>query len=327
MEYWRGGGASPVWFFADPLRSDLELVDPRSRRDVVRYRWAAASRPELRGTRPLGVDWYRLQPPGWIAGEGWSLTPETGGLARATGAGPGERPIEALVRRRTGPMHLVVGGRHLGNPGDPDGELELTIDGVLVDRWRLTVAERNFLRFIDVPGLAAGPGHYARLLIASRTLSDDARHAEVAIRQFDIQPATELIVGFGEGWHEEEYDADTGLGWRWTSERSVLRVEGPLATVRVTLRGESPRKYFAAPPTVKVVAGGRTLGEFHPNADFEWSVDVPADAWGASGGAIAIETDPVYLPGQVEGTSDERHLGLRLYETRIATVGPVIDSR
>ncbi len=327
MDYWKGGGTAPVWFFADPLRSDLDLIDPRSRRDVVRYRWAIASRPELRGTRPLGVDWYRLQPPGWIAGEGWSLTPETGGLTRATGAGPTDRPIEALVRRRPGPMHLVVGGRHLGDPGDPDGELELSIDGVVLDHWRLTVAERNFLRFIDVPGLAAGPGQYARLRIASRTASDDARSAEVAIRQFDIQPATDVIVGFGEGWHEAEAVPAIGLQWRWTSERSVLRLKGPPVAVRVMLRGQSPLKYFAVPPTVTIVAGGRTLAKFHPSADFEWSVDVPADAWVASGGAIAIETDPVYLPGPAEGTGDERHLGLRLYDTRVTTVGPAIDSR
>jgi hypothetical protein len=222
---------------------------------------------------------------------------------------------------------LVIGGRHLGNPGDPDSEFELAIDGVLVDRWRLAVAERNFLRFVDLPGLAESPGRYARLLVASRSASGDARRAAVAVRQFDIQSASELIVGFGEGWHEEEFAPESGQRWRWTSERSVLRVKGPPTAVRVTLRGESPLKYFAAPPTVKVVAGGRILGELHPNADFEWSVDVPADAWRASGGAIAIETAPVYLPGQVEGTSDERHLGLRLYETRVTTVGPLIDSR
>jgi len=34
-------------------------------------------------------------------------------------------------------------------------------------------------------------------------------------------------------------------------------------------------------------------------------------------GAIVIETDRVYLPGVAEGTADERHLGLRLYECRV----------
>ena len=129
VDYWRGGGTAPVWFFADERRTDLALIDPQSRHDVVRYRWTVEQRPELGGTRPLGVDWYRLPVPGWFAGQGWSLTPETGGITQATAMGPDHRPIEAFVRRRPGPFHLVVGGRHLGNDGDADAELELAVDG------------------------------------------------------------------------------------------------------------------------------------------------------------------------------------------------------
>ena len=57
----------------------------------------------------------------------------------ATGVGPDARPIEAWVRRRPEPLHLVVGGRHLGEPGDPDAEFELAVDGEVLDRWTLTV--------------------------------------------------------------------------------------------------------------------------------------------------------------------------------------------
>jgi hypothetical protein len=235
------------------------------------------------------------------------------------------------VHRRSEPLHLLVGTRHLGDAGDPAAEFELVVDGVLVDRWRLSVIERNALRFVDLPqGLPARtqPGQpseradYARLLIASRTADGDSRRAAVAVRQFDVQPATRIIFGFGEGWHEEEYAPQTGLRWRWTSERSILRVKGPPRALRLTIRGESPLKYVDAPPLVRVVAGGRVIGEFRPAADFEWSVVVPAAAWQASAGAIAIETDLVYLPGPAEGTNDARHLGLRLYETRLDTLEP-----
>jgi hypothetical protein len=321
VEYWRGGGAGAAWFFADPNRTDLALIDPQSRQDVTRYRWRAGDRPELAGTRPLGVDWYRLTPPGWFAGEGWSLTPETGGIASATGTGPDRRPIEAWVRRRTEPLHLVVGGRHLGNPGDPAAEFELAIDGVVVDRWRLPVEERNFLRFGDLPaGLAPGSDPFARLVIVSR--SADGRPAPVAIRQFDVQPASRIVYGFGEGWHEEEFEFASGRRWRWTSERSVLRLKGPSQPVTLTIRGESPLRYQGVAPTVKVVAGGRTVGEFAPGADFEWSVVVPGEAWAASAGAVAIETDRAYLPGAAEGTGDTRRLGLRLFEIRLDPVVP-----
>ncbi|MBI4263868.1 MAG: DUF2723 domain-containing protein [Acidobacteria bacterium] len=321
-EYWKNGGDAPIWFFADPRRTDLALIDPRSRLDVARYEWSAADRPELSGARPIGAEWYRLARPGWFAGQGWSLTPETGGLARATAMGPDHRSIEAWVRPRPGPLHLVVGGRHLGERGDPSAELELSFEGVVRDRWTLSVEDRNFLRFLDLPG-GTGPGEgYARLTIASRSAPGDGRRAAVAVRQFDIQSADDMVYGFGEGWHEEEYDPPSGRRWRWTSERSVVRIKGPRGGVRLTLRGESPLRYFDAPPTVRVTAAGRVVDFFQPAADFEWSVTGPADDVDRAGGAIAIEVDRVYLPGRAEGTPDERRLGLRLYETRVNPVSP-----
>jgi hypothetical protein len=322
VAYWKDGGTAPVWFLADPLRSDLALIDPQARLDVVRYRWAVADRPELGGTRPTGADWYWIAPPGWFAGEGWSLTPETGGLARMAAAGPDHRPIEAWVRRRPGPLHLLVGGRHLGERGDPAAEFDLTLDGVVRDRWTLTVDERNFLRFLDIPeGIAPGTG-YARLAIASRSAGGDRRRAPVGVRQFDIQSADQMVYAFGEGWHEDELDAITGRRWRWTSERSVLRVKGATGAIRITMRGESPLRYFDVSPAVRITAAGRVIAQFRPDADFEWTVTVPADDVVRAAGAIAVETDPVYLPGPAEGTADERRLGLRVYECRVYPVTP-----
>jgi hypothetical protein len=321
VEYWRKGGSAPVWFLADARRTDLALIDPQSRTDVVRYRWNVERRPELGGTRPLGVDWYRLGVPGWFAGQGWSLTPETGGITQATSAGPDHRPIEAWVRRRPGPFHLVVGARHLGNPGDADADVTLSIDGRPIDHWPVPFAARNALRFVDLPQGIAGAGPFALLTLASRSV-DPGKSAPVAIRQFDIQPSTQLVAAFAEGWHEAEYAVDTGLTWRWTSERSVIRIKGPAQPVRLDIRGESPLRYFDRAPTVKITAGDLTLAQFRPDTDFEWRVTVPADAMTTSGGAVAIETDRVYLPGKVEGTSDERHLGLRIYDLRINGVSP-----
>ena len=321
VQFWREGGSGPVWFFADPKRTDLALIDPQSRRNVLRYRWPAADRPELSGTRPLGVDWYQFQEPGWFAGEGWSLTPETGGIAQASNAGPDHRAIEAWIRRRNEPMRLMVGGRHLGNPADPDAQFELAIDGVVIDRWRLAYAERNFLRFLDLPAGIPGPGSYGTVTIRSRSL-DASRPAATAIRQFDAQDASTLMVGFGEGWYEDEYAPESGLRWRWSSRRSVLRLRGTPAPVRITLRGESPLKYVSTIPTVHIRAGDRVLGELRPSSDFEWTVDVPVDAWVQSGGDIAVETDQIYFPGAAEGTADERQLGLRLFECRVDPVSP-----
>ena len=318
--YWEKGGTKPIWFLADARRTDLALIDPAARLDVVRYRWPVSGRPELSGTRPLGVDWYRIAPPGWFATEGWSLTPETGGLARATATRPDSRKITAWVRRRAEPLHLVVAGRHLGVPDDPPAEFELALDGVVRDRWTATVDARNFLRFVDIPeGTGAGTG-YVPLTISSRAPGGAERRAPVGVEQFDIQPASRLIHAYAEGWHEEEYDPITGRRWRWTSERAVVRVKGATGAVALACRGESPLRYFDAPPGVRIMAGTNVVARFEPDADFEWNVTISANDVSRADGAIAIETDRVYLPGAAEGSADARHLGLRIYDCRVSPV-------
>jgi hypothetical protein len=324
VEYWRGGGRGTVWFLADPKRTDLALIDPQNRRDVTRYRWAVAGHPVLSGTRPLAADWYRIAPPGWFVGEGWGLTPETGGVAQSTGTGVDRKPIEGYVRRRPGPMHLLIGGRHFSAAGDPPVIFTASIDGTTLETW--TVEPRpggaTFLRFLELPGgLPPGSNDYVHLIITAHAEPASRPTPPVAIRQFDIQSSSTLIYGFGEGWHEAEYDNATGLSWRWTSGRSVLRIAPPQDVV-IRLRGESPLKYFREVPTVKIRAGDRIVGELRPDADFEWAVQVAADAIRNGEGAIEIETDRIYLPGQAEGTPDARQLGLRLFEIVVHPVTP-----
>ena len=327
VDYWVGGGRDPVWFFADPRRTDLALIDPQSRRVggpgtlTTEYRWSVGNHTELGGVRPIGADWYRFNNvPGWFAAEGWALTPETGGLAKATTMGVDREPIDAYVRRGRGPMHLVVGVRHLGHSGEPATVFELKIDGAVIERWTLDPARGlNDLRFVDLPqGLPSGPGELAHLSITARSAVAGRPTSEVAVRQFDIQPADTLIWGFGEGWHEAEYETASGLRWRWTSERSVLRVATD-KNVRLELRGQSPLLYVDTPPRVRVTAGGRQIAELRPDGDFTWRVEVAAEDVARSGGAIAIETDRVYLPGEAEGTADARRLGLRLFDVHVNT--------
>jgi hypothetical protein len=199
-------------------------------------------------------------------------------------------------------------------------DFALTIDGAAVASWRFTpdASRLNFLHFFEVPsGVPAGDGRYARLTVAA-TPADGGAMPEVAIRQFDLQPLGDLMYGFDDGWHEDEYENATGLRWRWTSGHAVLRIFAPRNAV-LRLRGESPMKYFDAPPTVRVTMDGMTLGTLQPSDDFTWQVAVPADAGERR---IVLDTDRVYRPGDAEGTADARELGLRLFEIAVNPVAP-----
>jgi hypothetical protein len=282
---------------------------------VVRYRWQVERRPELSGTRPAAVDWYRLRPPGWFLGEGWSLTPEVGGLTEATGTGPDRQPIRGYVRRLSGPMHAVVGGRYLGSEADPPVSMEMRLDGSAIDRWTVTSTEPAFVRFVELPaGVPGRAGDYATLAIhAQPSQPSGASPRPVAIRRFDIQPVLNPVFGFGAGWHEEEYDGATGLRWRWTSDRAVLRVRGVQRAIRVRLRGESPLRYFEAAPTLRLSAGGRVIETLQPSADWVWNVVVPPDVLAEGGGDLVLDTNRVFVPAEIEGSPDTRRLGLRVF--------------
>src|SRR6185503_9759452 len=39
VKYWKEGHTAPLWFLADPIRSDLSLVDPASLKDSTLYTW------------------------------------------------------------------------------------------------------------------------------------------------------------------------------------------------------------------------------------------------------------------------------------------------
>jgi hypothetical protein len=309
VRYWRDGHTQPLWFLADPRRSDLALVDPRSRTDYSDFAWRFSSLSEIGGMRPLAVTWYRMPAPGWVAEEGWALTPETAGIARVMGRGPSLAPITAWVRRRREPARLLIGGRHLGAVTDPSAAFSVAIDGAPAARWESPPG--FFLHQFDLPAgiLAAGAGPFARLTVESSSASGGS--ATTAIEQFDVQSRGSLMWAYGEGWHEAEYNPSLGV-WRWTSDRSTLRVIDATSPVIVTLRVESPSRYFDQPPRVRLSAGDRVLGDVVFSDRELWTVNVPVDALQASGGRLTIETDRTFVPAERAGVPDHRRLGLRV---------------
>jgi hypothetical protein len=315
VRYWREGHSRPLWFLADPRRSDLALVDPKSRTDYSAFAWRFSSLSEIGGMRPLAVTWYRMPAPGWFAEEGWALTPETAGIARASGHGPSLGPITTWVRRRKEPARLLIGGRHLGATTDPTAVFKVAIDGAPAARWESPAG--FFLHEFDLPAgtLATGDGPFARLTVQSSSSAGGS--VPTAIEQFDLQSRGSLMWAYGEGWHEAEYNPSLGV-WRWTSDRSTLRVIDAVSPVAVTLRVEPPSRYFDEPPRVRLTAGDRVLGEVVFSDRELWTVNVPVDALQISGGRLTIETDRTFVPAERGGATDQRRLGLRVFGVSVA---------
>jgi len=312
--HWQSGADAPVWFLADPRRTDLALIDPQARLDVEPFGWGITSRSMLGGMRPADVAWYRLAPPGWLLAEGWSLTPETAGMARLMGRGPHLAPIHAAVRRRGESARLLVGGRHLGGEGDPPVTFAIAVDGRPLDTWPQPPG--FFLRVVDVPaGALAGDGPFADLTIASTAAGGAV--VSTAIEQFDLQSPGVTMWAFGRGFHEPELDNQRALAWRWMSEEAVLEVPQTAGDVTLVLQGESPRTYFDTPSTLEVWSGEARLARVELAADFTVRLGVLASRLQAGAGTLRLTTTQTFAPADRGPSGDRRRLGLRLFAVRL----------
>ena len=314
VKYWNGGGRAPVWFVVDPARAAIDLVQHG---DPERFRWTVPYPVLLSGTRPSEMDWYRVDRAEWYVGEGWSLTPEAAGVAGADRRGPSLAPIEGWVHRGVLGGALMIGGRSFDPALKP--RLTVRVEGRVVAEPML--APGPFLRFVTLPVDPFAPGDpraYARVTVATTAGS------RVAIEQFDAS-AERSLVGFGDGWHEQELNPRTGVRWRWLSERGELRVWLPVtrlsldrlqsAAVTLHMQGESPLTNFSGPSTLTVRSNGRIVLTRVLNADF--SIDLPILD---PSQPLVLETDQVFSPADRRGRSaDRRHLGLRIFRVWFTT--------
>jgi hypothetical protein len=316
VKYWTGGGSEEVWFIADPLRSDLALVaHPRLE---ASYRWVRPRTPwafdlftVLGGVRPSEFDWYVFDRPAWFLGEGWALTWETGGLAQEAGRGPAMAPIEGWIRRRSEAITLMVGGRNARPDGSP-ARVQLAIDGAVLHEF--AAAPGPFLEWVPVaPGRLHGDGPYAVLTVSADGATPPSP-LDVTIKQFDLAGEDALLVGYADGWHDQEYDPSTGRTWRWTSDRAVLRLRGPIGRgTSLRLEGEMEA---ASQAQMTVRVGDRVLAQERVGRRFALWVPLPTDAIGPDSSLI-IETDQSDVPAErrwrLRPSTDQRRLGLKLY--------------
>jgi len=302
IDVWKANPAAKVWFAADPVRTDLALVDPHAREIARAYTWGFTELPFVGGARPNDIDWLHMQPPGWMLDRGWSLTAEVGGITARDRTGPAVAPAIAWLRRRPDALTVVLGGRHIG-AGTATATVRL--NGSPIETF--PVAPGFFTRILSIPaGALAGDAPYQPLDVASI--------GELSLEQFDAQPPGVPMFVYDRGWHEPEFNVSEKRAWRWTSERSNLWIRPVGRPVTLHLLGENPLRYFDAPPHVRVTVGGKEIGAFDPAGDFDQTIVVPPDLLEAAGGAVTMESSKFFVPG---GGGDQRHLALRVYRLSV----------
>ena len=299
VKYWNGGGRAPVWFVADPLRADVDLIGHAA---PAEYTWPVPYPVLLGGVRPNEMRWYRMDRPEWYAGDGWSLTPESAGVAEIERRGLAAGPIDAWISRDTFGGTMVVGGRNFETASRP---ITVALDAAPLDEW--TVPPGFFVRSIKLP--AGGSSDYAKVTVRTTPPS------RVAVEQFDAS-ASRPLFGYGAGWHEQEYNPQTGLRWRWLSETGELIVRSPKPSIVLHLEGESPRKYFARGSRLVVRSAQQVVFDRTLSSDFAVDVAIPDAA-----DTITLETDQVFAPADRSRpwrrSRDLRHLGLRIVKCEI----------
>jgi hypothetical protein len=262
----------------------------------------------LGGARPNELDWHVIESPDWYLGEGWALTPETAGTAREDRRGPGLGQISGWVRRYSQAMTLMIGGRNLADAG-PNARVQVRIDDVSV--LDEAVAPGFFLRMIPLPDGLGGSGGYATVTVASD-------NPELAIEQFDAQPEGRVIFGFADGWNEQEYNPRTGVLWRWSSDRSALRVRAGGRALALTLRGEIEE---ASSSHVTIKAGDAVAAAFDVGPAFSKTVLIPRQLLSLPETVLTIESSHFYVPAETRWRSrDRRKLGLKLVECSLTPV-------
>lgn len=307
-KYWRAGNTGPVWFLADPARTDIELIDPLSRKMQAHYDWSFPRERFISGARPDIVDLVRIDsPPGWFAEGGWHLTPETLNMSERLG----QRAGVAYISSREEPALLVIGGESRG----PAAQVSVTIDRRAIGKWDIPAWGTFFERVMLDRGALSSAAAFNRL-VASYAPSDGRPHT-VRLTQFAVASPGEVFQVRHAGWNELEYSKELQRRWRWTTGRAETFINSGGKDVTLAISGESPLRHFDSAPTVIVRAGAWVLATSSPADDFELNIFIPAAALAAADGMVTIETDKTFIPNERSGSPDRRTLGLRIFRFEI----------
>lgn len=318
VDHFRTGGEVPVWFLASRRRSDLALFDPAAVHTRQAYAWDFDVETVLGGARPRSVTWFEIDHPGWMAGEGWSLTPETRGVAERSRRGPSSGGTVAYVARRSEAAILMIGGRNLGGPCNTSARLVATLDSRAIAEWELP-AGTSFLHFVDLPaGALDGRSGFAELRLTASDLSGAGLGVDVSLEQFDVQSGQRPVTGLGQGWFEPELEPQTGAQWRWTGQRATLEIKNFTRDVVVSMKAYDPMPTMGRAIELQLRSAGRLLARQRFDRAIEWTVPIAAERLAESAGRITITSDASFTPNGTQGNGDRRELALRVSQIDVA---------
>jgi hypothetical protein len=322
IEHWNHGGTAPVWFVADPRRTDLALIDRRSQHLLGSFMLKAQATWILNGLRPKALSWWELRSPAWIAVKGFALTPEVGGLAARERQGPAFDGAVALIRRSPTGAVLAVGGRHVGRPNDPPVRLVIDVDGRAVSSVVANAQDRHYLAVVHLRAdQLVGDTPYATVTIRSTPLAATAGVVPVTVEQFDYQPEEGVVAAFASGWHEPELQPGTGITWRWASRRTTVHVHRrPGTTIEIKLSGDVPKTRGARSAQIRVVGAGRVLDRFAAAPAFSRRIAIPSAASDASDVDIILESTFSFVPHDEGQSADRRDLAFRVFDLNVDAV-------
>ncbi|HEX6324131.1 MAG TPA: hypothetical protein VFZ36_10435 [Vicinamibacterales bacterium] len=285
VKLWQAGYDGPIWFLADPRRTDLRQIDPQRRRLLRQYGWPERDLPFIGGIRPNRIDWYHIERPGWFLGRGWALSPDVGGLTALDHDGAGQEPAVAWIRRRDTAATMLLGGWHDGAESDPPVVVRVRVDGTQVDEWPIRPGPFVFMRPL-LPGEIAGEGMYARLEIEATWAGSGP--APIALDQFDVQPIDGATVAYDEGWDGPEQDRRSGQTWRAASGDATLWLYNPGRDLTLAISGAGEARRFGGGPELTVLAGERELARFPLDGHFTRTVTIPAEALSVARGRVTL---------------------------------------
>jgi hypothetical protein len=307
LAYWRNGGDRELVFLADTQRTDLESIDPRSRRLLGRWRWPLDADRFMPGARPLGSELLRIVRPAWVAGPGWLISLEAGTPEQAALAD--ERV--AWLRGFAEPTFLLVAGQP--GMGESGCALDLHLAGTALDPVPCDAA------FFAGHTLApAATAEFSELHARPRAL-DAGQAPGVILRGLDYAPRSRTGFVHGTGWHAPERD-ERGRPFRWTAgaARSLLHVPGTGARLRID--GAVPVAYVGTGGHVRLRVDGEEIASTTVDGPwFDIVAQLPARATPFR--EIVLETDRSFRPDDRQKNGDRRELGLRVYHFDLRTTG------